>query len=102
MKFRYMKNGESLRLDSARCTGCGGCIEVCPHGVFSLVETPEGWQAKILDPGDCMECGACAKNCPQAALHVESGVGCAAAVLHSLKTGGPPECGCGPGSGCCS
>jgi ferredoxin len=32
----------------------------------------------------CMECGACSLNCPADAIEVKSGVGCAAAVLHSM------------------
>ena len=24
----------TLRLDETRCTGCGMCLNVCPHGVF--------------------------------------------------------------------
>ena len=57
-----------------------------------------------------MECGACSLNCPAAAIAVQSGVGCAAAVINSMlgKNGG--ECCCGPATegttadakgGCC-
>jgi hypothetical protein len=42
-----------------------------------------------------MECGACALNCPAAALSVEKGVGCAAAIIGGLFNGGEPTCGCG-------
>lgn len=67
----------TLRYNPDACTGCGMCLEVCPHGVFAqkdrLVEMVRG-QA-------CMECGACQLNCPTGAIVVDSGVGCAAAMM---------------------
>ena len=38
-KEYYLKNGESLRLESELCVGCGACLEVCPHAVFVMEET---------------------------------------------------------------
>jgi NAD-dependent dihydropyrimidine dehydrogenase PreA subunit len=101
MKYRYLRNGESLQIDASLCTGCGACIEVCPHEVFLIEEKDGHTMASIRDRGDCMECGACAKNCPVKAIAVASGVGCAAAVLQGLRTGKAPECGCDAGSTCC-
>jgi ferredoxin len=40
-----------------------------------------GDKVTIINLDSCMECGACAKNCPAAALHVDSGVGCAAGLI---------------------
>jgi ferredoxin len=34
-----------------------------------------------------MECGACAKNCPVNAITVDTGVGCATAVITGWLTG---------------
>jgi ferredoxin len=34
-----------------------------------------------------MECGACQVNCPTNAISVESGVGCAAAMILAALTG---------------
>jgi NAD-dependent dihydropyrimidine dehydrogenase PreA subunit len=90
MEMVYLKNVASLRLDVARCTGCGMCTEVCPHAVFAI----EGRKASILDLDRCMECGACERNCPAGALSVRAGVGCAAALIHSALTGSEPSCGC--------
>jgi len=96
---RYFTCAVTLELDQARCTGCGMCLEVCPHGVFSL----EGRRAVIADRERCMECGACAKNCPTGAIKAGSGVGCAAAIIGGMLRGGAPECGCGSSgsSPCC-
>ena len=34
--MKYLKDVVTLNLDSSRCTGCGRCMEVCPHSVFTL------------------------------------------------------------------
>jgi NAD-dependent dihydropyrimidine dehydrogenase PreA subunit len=76
--FRYLKNVATLGLDQAACIGCGRCVEVCPHQVYTL----EGMQAQIMEFDACMECGACAKNCPVAAISVDAGVGCATGLIN--------------------
>ncbi|MFO7569108.1 MAG: mercury methylation ferredoxin HgcB [Smithellaceae bacterium] len=100
-RMRYLKNVATLALDEKKCTGCGLCLDVCPHGVFNM----NAKSVRITDRDACMECGACAVNCPVSAVTVQSGVGCAAAVINQLlgRTG---ECCCGPedgrnGAGCC-
>ena len=73
----------TLSLNQELCNGCGMCLNVCPHGVF---ERKNGVVA-IIAYTDCMECGACQKNCPTGALQVESGTGCATAMIRSALTG---------------
>jgi len=92
--MRYIPNVVTLALDHEKCIGCGRCIEVCPHGVFSLADG----KAAVADRDACMECGACARNCPVNALGVRAGVGCATAVLYGVFTG-KETCDCG--SKCC-
>ena len=96
MKHRYLKNVTTLAYNEAKCTGCGKCMEVCPHGVFDI----DCKKAFIVDRDSCMECGACALNCPAEAICVDAGVGCAAAIIMSWFTGREPTCGCGD-SECC-
>jgi NAD-dependent dihydropyrimidine dehydrogenase PreA subunit len=91
MTQSYLKNGETLALDVGSCSGCGMCIEVCPHDVFRL----DGGSATIARREGCMECGACALNCPTGAVTVRAGVGCATAILNGLIRGTEPSCGCG-------
>ena len=88
--MKYLKNVVTLRYDRDRCTGCGMCVAVCPHRVF----VADGAKVRIVDRDRCMECGACARNCPFEAIEVRQGVGCAAAILHSMIYGGEPTCGC--------
>lgn len=91
----YLKNVATLQLDENKCTGCGMCLDVCPHAVFKI----NNFHAVIQNRDACMECGACRRNCPVEAVTVQSGVGCAAAVINSLlgRTGG--ECCCNIESG---
>lgn len=88
--MKYLSNVASLELFLERCTGCGMCIEVCPHEVFAL----QSKKVVILDKDRCMECGACSSNCAFGALSVDRGVGCAAALIKNTLTGGEASC-CG-------
>ncbi|PKN83927.1 MAG: ferridoxin [Deltaproteobacteria bacterium HGW-Deltaproteobacteria-1] len=104
----YLKNVATLGIDTSKCTGCGMCLDVCPHNVFKM----NGKAVMIVDRDACMECGACSKNCPAGALQVQSGVGCAAAVINGMLGRNGGECCCGPqtdgtdsvksGGACCS
>jgi NAD-dependent dihydropyrimidine dehydrogenase PreA subunit len=95
----------TLAYNRARCIGCGMCSIVCPHRVF----TQSGSVAELAHPGRCMECGACMLNCPTGAIAVESGVGCASALMLAALTRRPEtEACCGPrdedespGGSCC-
>jgi len=69
----------TLQLDQELCIGCGICEIVCPHAVFQMTDG----LAKIHDRDACMECGACSLNCETEAISVQSGVGCAAAVINA-------------------
>ncbi|MDA8100972.1 MAG: mercury methylation ferredoxin HgcB [Nitrospiraceae bacterium] len=100
--MRYLAGVTSLAYDREKCSGCGRCTEVCPHGVFAMREK----RAAVVDRDRCMECGACAKNCDFGAITVTAGVGCASAIIRSMIVGGEPTCGCGDGTaassgGCC-
>jgi NAD-dependent dihydropyrimidine dehydrogenase PreA subunit len=87
--LRYLEDVVTLRFDVEKCTGCGQCALVCPHGVFVM----SGNRATLADRGACMECGACALNCAFGAIEVDSGVGCAAAIIGSYFRRGDVSCG---------
>lgn len=103
----YLKDVVTLKLDEEKCTGCGMCLDVCPHKVFKMNSS----HVVIQNRDACMECGACSRNCPFGAVSVNSGVGCAAAVINSLlgRQGGECCCSIDPADpaqknkvGCCS
>ncbi len=79
--YRYLDDTAILRLDAEKCIGCGNCLEVCPHRLFTLNDG----KARITDGNACMECGACARNCPVEALFVnpDDGCGCAHYIINS-------------------
>ena len=88
MQNAYLIN--TLTYHPDQCIGCGVCVEVCPHAVFVM----NGRKAVLVRQPACMECGACQVNCPTAAITVESGVGCAAAMI-SAALRGKKEASCG-------
>jgi NAD-dependent dihydropyrimidine dehydrogenase PreA subunit len=104
----YLRDVVTLRLDSDKCSGCGMCLEVCPHGVLAIDEK----RVRFRNRDACMECGACSRNCPFGAVSVEAGVGCAAAVINGMlnRQGGSCCCYVDPenpspgraGGACCS
>jgi ferredoxin len=90
----------TLKLDTERCINCRRCTQVCPHAVFG-----EGKDhVTLARPASCMECGACALNCPVQAITVQSGVGCAWAMISAAIRGkdmDSGECSCGGDEGSC-
>jgi NAD-dependent dihydropyrimidine dehydrogenase PreA subunit len=88
----YLEN--TLLYYPEKCINCLRCTQVCPQGVFA-----DGKEhAELMQPAACMECGACARNCPAQAIEVQSGVGCAWAMIRAALRGkdmDSGECGCG-------
>ncbi len=88
--MKTARYANTLVYDETLCNNCGMCSVVCPHAVFER----GGKTAKLANPKVCMECGACRGNCPTGAIQVDSGVGCAAAMIIAALTGRPePTCG---------
>ncbi len=94
----YGVETNTLRYNPSRCIHCGICLIVCPHAVFG-----EGSDSvSMLNPEDCIECGACQNNCPAGAISVNSGVGCAEAMIRAaLRGSSEVTCGCDDSSCCC-
>ena len=58
------KGGNSMvTVNSEMCTGCGGCINICP--VYALVLNK---QDKALVNNNCNDCKICVRACPVNAL----------------------------------
>ena len=93
----YLTN--TLQFNRELCIDCKMCSTVCPHAVFERNNSV----VQLVRPEKCMECGACQLNCPTDAIIVESGVGCATAmILSSLRGKNEVSCGCSSdtNSGC--
>jgi NAD-dependent dihydropyrimidine dehydrogenase PreA subunit len=54
-----------ITIDVERCTGCGACVEVCPHGAIYLVEG-----IATVDSPLCRDCEACVAACPTEAIRL--------------------------------
>jgi NAD-dependent dihydropyrimidine dehydrogenase PreA subunit len=53
--------------NTAICSACNGCVEVCPVDVF--IPHPESNTPPILlHPDECWYCGCCVNDCPTGAL----------------------------------
>ena len=80
-----VENGVA-RVDTAACTGCGTCTDICPRGVISLVSQGDAPTASVVTckntmPGaktrkvcsaGCIGCQKCAKACPTQSIAVEN------------------------------
>lgn len=70
LRCRWCHNPEclspapQLRFRSEKCSACGACADVCPHGVHHLLSI------HTLERNRCSLCGRCAEVCPQELLQV--------------------------------
>ena len=60
-----------LRADTATCTSCGRCTEVCPTGldVLGLV------QSGSMEDYECTLCGSCVDACPRRTIRYSFSAG---------------------------
>lgn len=61
MKVQYSpgETGEFIKVDTAKCTGCGLCAQFCARGVW----VPDGKTYRPARLSACAECGACWNAC---------------------------------------
>jgi Fe-S-cluster-containing hydrogenase component 2 len=48
-----------ITIDSAKCVGCGGCIDLCPEIAIAMIDNKAS-----IDGETCNECKTCVKVCP--------------------------------------
>lgn len=61
------------RVDSAACTGCGACANVCPAACIRMCPDQEGFLRPAVDESSCVDCGKCLRICPSVqALSIEA------------------------------
>lgn len=63
--FSEKELGE-IHIDRELCLGCGACFEICPVGVFGVLDRDR--KSTLADHEACFACGACVMQCPSGAL----------------------------------
>lgn len=56
-----------IKIDEAKCNGCGLCIPNCPEGAMQIIDG----KAKLVNDAFCDGLGACLGHCPEGAISVE-------------------------------
>jgi len=56
-----------IKIDEAKCTGCGLCIPNCPEGAIQIIDG----KARLISDLFCDGLGACIGHCPEGAITVE-------------------------------
>jgi len=56
-----------IKINDEVCTGCGGCIDLCPVIAISMIN-----DKAVVNNETCTECEICVKVCPINAPYEES------------------------------
>lgn len=56
-----------IKIDEAKCTGCGLCIPNCPEGALQIIDG----KARVVSDLFCDGLGACVGYCPEGAIEIE-------------------------------
>lgn len=61
-----MSPTKTLRLDTAKCISCAGCVGICPHFALDMYQLDiQIFQEK------CTYCTLCVRICPVGALSID-------------------------------
>ena len=56
-----------VKIDEAKCTGCGQCVSACAEGAIQIIDG----KARLISDSYCDGLGACLGHCPEDAISVE-------------------------------
>ena len=60
-----MKNGFHEFYDKSKCSGCNGCVQICPNGCLATEIDKEGFNYPVaVKDEECIHCGKCKDVCP--------------------------------------
>jgi ferredoxin len=62
-----MRKRKIIKINEAKCNGCGLCIPNCPEGAIQIIDG----KARLISDLFCDGLGACIGHCPQGAITVE-------------------------------
>jgi len=62
-----MKKRKVIKIDEAKCNGCGMCIPNCPEGALQIIDG----KVRLISDLFCDGLGACIGHCPQEAITIE-------------------------------
>ena len=52
-----------FKVDSARCTGCGNCVDICPQQAITIHDN-----LAMINETLCIQCSTCAEVCSAGAI----------------------------------
>ena len=58
----FIKRENKMKIEREKCSGCGGCINLCPVTAIYFKE-----DRAVIDEGICTECGSCIPICGRGA-----------------------------------
>ncbi len=62
MSFAYQK--AAITINQKACIGCGKCIEVCPKGIYDVINK----KSQVVGLDECISCKSCFRQCPVGAI----------------------------------
>ena len=62
-----MAKRKIIKIDEAKCNGCGLCIPNCPEGALQMIDD----KARLISDLFCDGLGACIGHCPEGAITIE-------------------------------